>query len=53
MIVKMNEIVLDMDEVESIEWKHDGGEAYSVRFHMKKWKDVYTHRPQKSTRYPN
>ena len=35
MIVKMNEIVLDMDEVESIEWKHDEGEAYSVRFHEK------------------
>tara|TARA_R100001510_G_C7622360_1_gene182956 strand:- start:666 stop:902 length:237 start_codon:yes stop_codon:yes gene_type:complete len=38
MIIKMNEIVLDMEEVESIEWKHDGGEAYSVRFHMKSGK---------------
>ena len=38
MIVKMNEIVLDMAEVESIEWKHDEDEQYSVRFHMKSGK---------------
>ena len=40
MIIKMNEILLDLDEVETIEWKEDEDEyeRYSVRFHMKSGK---------------
>ena len=37
MIVKLNEILLDMTEVESIEWKENDEhmDNYNVRFHMK------------------
>ena len=35
MIIRMNEILLDMDEVESIEWRKQDDGTFSVRFHMK------------------
>jgi len=38
MIVKLNEILLDLSEVESIEWKENDNADYSVRFHMKSGK---------------
>lgn len=40
MIVKLNEILLDMTEVESIEWKEnmEFDENFNVRFHMKSGK---------------
>ena len=38
MIVKLNEILLDLSEVESIEWKENNDTEYSVRFHMKSGK---------------
>ena len=40
MIVKLNEILLDMTEVESIEWKENDEhmDNYNVRFHMKSGK---------------
>ena len=40
MIIKMNEILLDLEEVETIEWKEDDNEynRYTVRFHMKSGK---------------
>ena len=40
MIVKLNEILLDMTEVESIEWKENDEHVdnYNVRFHMKSGK---------------
>jgi len=36
----MNEILLDLEEVETIEWKEDDNEynRYTVRFHMKSGK---------------
>jgi|TARA_R110000787_G_scaffold157964_1_gene271840 hypothetical protein len=40
MIIKLNEILLDLEEVETIEWKEDDDdfERFSVRFHMKSGK---------------
>ena len=40
MIIKMNEILLDLEEDETIEWKEDDNDfdRYSVRFHMKSGK---------------
>ena len=42
MIIRMNEILLDMDEVESIEWRHQEDGMYSVRFHMKRSGKMFT-----------
>tara|TARA_R110000751_G_scaffold297194_1_gene406675 strand:- start:997 stop:1194 length:198 start_codon:yes stop_codon:yes gene_type:complete len=42
-ITKMNKLVIDLDEVESIEWEENlnGEDAYTIRFHMKSGK-MYT-----------
>ena len=39
-LIKLNEILLDLEEVETIEWKEDDDdfERFSVRFHMKSGK---------------
>ena len=42
MIIRMNEILLDLDEVESIEWRHQEDDMYSVRFHMKHSGKMFT-----------
>ena len=42
MIIRMNEILLDMDEVESIEWREQDDGMYSVRFHMKQSGKMFT-----------
>ena len=42
MIIRMNEILLDMNEVESIEWREQGNEMFSVRFHMKQSGKMFT-----------
>ena len=42
MIIRMNEILLDMDEVESIEWREQNDGAFSVRFHMRNSGKMFT-----------
>lgn len=42
MIIRMNEILLDMDEVESIEWREQEDGMFSVRFHMKHSGKMFT-----------
>ena len=44
----MNKLVIDMDEVESIEWEvTEETEAYTVRFHTKSGK-MYTRKLDKT-----
>ena len=46
--VRMNKLVIDMDEVESIEWEvTEDTEAYTVRFHTKSGK-MYTRKLDKT-----
>jgi len=42
MIIRMNEILLDLDEVESIEWRLQEDDMYSVRFHMRQSGKMFT-----------
>ena len=42
MIIRMNEILLEMYAVESIEWRHQEDDMFSVRFHMKKSGKMFT-----------
>ena len=42
MIIRMNEILLDLEEVESIEWRHQEDDMYSVRFHMRQSGKMFT-----------
>jgi len=42
MIIRMNEILLDLQSVETIEWKRLEDETFSVRFHMKNSGKMFT-----------
>lgn len=42
MIIRMNEILLDLQSVETIEWKCLEDETYSIRFHMKNSGKMFT-----------